>query len=543
MKPRPEQRSLAPAAAPQRHAIHIADLLRMTASLPRRQWADAADVLGYNWYPKDEPAPPPQRQPSKQSDPTEADDLPAAPAPAQADERTEPLFWRVFADRLDPQSSTGEPDWLLQARTAPGPAGCFESSGLLRLPQAAPLVSAGRLARFLRQRLAQPRQGSEIDLDWLVKRLARREPVVALRRQWHPRWPLRLNMVLQTDASLGPLREDLRAVAHQVRRLLGERVRWLECPGGPQRLWDARHRPITLRADGNAVLLLGDAGRYQPSQRVQRDWLAWGERLARTGSRPLLLAPLPLRLLDADTAGAFDVALLDESPRLRLQSSLRPRLAAPSQRGADSASDETTPQQATLDALTGLLAGLSGVEPAMLRLLRRGLKSAGLTHADIGAEVEFIGLPQVEWDGAWCRVKPGHEGRTIAALRALPLAPEAMSHLLTEVDAWSQTLSPLLQAERAQVWRQHWPEAGDAGSPAQASPPSANALQIWAWMAEVLSRPADPAQPSPVWPPTWSDSAATTRAWSAPARANCKPPGDWHSAAFSTVPSRRQGWT
>ena len=196
MKPRPEQRSLAPAAAPQRHAIHIADLLRMTASLPRRQWADAADVLGYSWYPKDEPAPPPQRQPSKQSDPTEADDLPAAPAPAQADERTEQLFWRVFADGLDPQSSTGEPDWLLQARTAPGPAGCFESSGLLRLPQAAPLVSAGRLARFLRQRLAQPRQGSEIDLDWLVKRLARREPVVALRRQWHPRWPLRLNLVL-----------------------------------------------------------------------------------------------------------------------------------------------------------------------------------------------------------------------------------------------------------------------------------------------------------------------------------------------------------
>ena len=169
---------MAPAAAPQRHAIHLADLLRMTAGLPRRQWADAADVLGYNWEPKDEPAPPPRRQPSKGPGPIEPNDLPELPTPAQADEHTEPLFWRVLAARFDPQASTSEPDWLLDARAAPGPAGCFESSGLLRLPQPAPLVSAGRLARFLRQRLAQPRQGSEIDLDWLVKRLARREPVV-----------------------------------------------------------------------------------------------------------------------------------------------------------------------------------------------------------------------------------------------------------------------------------------------------------------------------------------------------------------------------
>ena len=329
-------------------------------------------------------------------------------------------------------------------------------------------------------------------------------------------------------------------MAYQVRRMLGERVRWLECPGSPQRLWDACHRTTTLRADGSAVLLLGDAGRYQPSQRVQHDWQAWGQRLARTGSRPLLLAPLPPRLLDADTAAAFDVALLDESPRLRLQTSLRPRLAAPSQPVADSASDESNPQQPTLAALAGLLSGLSGVEPAMLRLLRRSLQSAGLAHADIGAEVEFINSPQVEWDGAWCRVKPGHEAPAIAALRSLTLALEVMSHLLAEVGAWSQTLSPLLQAERAQVWRQHWPEAGDSGSPAQASPPSANALQICTWMAEVLSRQT---QPSPVWPPTWSDSAATTRAWSAPVRANCKPPGDWRSAAFWTAPSRRQGWT
>ena len=32
-----------------RHAVHLADVLRAVARLPRQAWADAAQVLGYDW--------------------------------------------------------------------------------------------------------------------------------------------------------------------------------------------------------------------------------------------------------------------------------------------------------------------------------------------------------------------------------------------------------------------------------------------------------------------------------------------------------------
>lgn len=462
-----------------------ADLLRMTAALPRSQWAAAAEAMGYVWAPAACPpvaAPEPEAIGFDIPPPRVFREPELGRPPAASPVQTEPMLWRIGADLADRQALAA-PAWFDEQ----GAEGCFESDGRFVLPVAAPLLRRSRLARFLRGELAAPRPGSQVDLVWAVARLARLRPLVPLRRKSRSLWPHRLQVVLQTDASLGPLRFDLRRAANLVRRWLGERVSWFECPGGPQRMLDGRRHEARLRHDGSRVVVLGDAGSYHDSQRVQADWLRWARRLGRNGRKPLLLAPLPRRRLSEAATAAFDIALLDESAALRLQSAATARAAGDS-RSTARGNDERRCTSPALVALTALLAGLSAVEPALLRLVRRAVRAAAIDAANIAAEVDFVRLPSVEWDGACCRVRPGCEPAAIERWRHAAGDDVTKIGLVRLVEHWSQALSPLLQAERAQVWRQCWPEAAAPSAGAA----GAEAAQVWRWLAAAMGRAEHP---------------------------------------------------
>ncbi len=133
-------------------------------------------------------------------------------------------------------------------------------------------------------------------------------------------------------------------------------------PGALHRLDD--QRPFTGRLDdGVALVILGDAGGYAPAPGRRAAWLALAGRCARAGQVPLLLAPLPPRLLRAESARRLRCVLLERGQPLRL-----------ARRGRGAARADDPPGQVTLpaavDDLLAALAPGARTEPPLLRRLR-----------------------------------------------------------------------------------------------------------------------------------------------------------------------------
>ena len=447
------------------------------------------------------------------------------PEPPPPDTRTQPWLWRVAADLPNLDAVTTAPDWLVEAARRPLTAARFESDPALRLPAPAPLVQRARLLRLLQQQLARPQPAGVPDVPWLVRRLSSGLPVHRLRWLQRPRWPHRVHLLCQAHAALGPLAADGHAVAAQVQRLLGRRVHRLHAPGGPQQLQPSPHeRMAPLRLDGAPVLVLGDAGLLQPGGALAADWQAWAARVAKAGPAPLLLAPLPRRLLPPATARHFQVALLDDTRPMQW---LRPPPAsAPSQRVAAEAQPSTV-DDPTITALLGVLAGLACVDHALLRHARRALRPLG---ADVALEAQVLQHAAVTHDAIAMRVRPGHEATVLAALADMhaqlqastdPAAgpqAQAMVQALARVNAAARGLSPLLQAERQALLRQHLPPL--LLQAALDDDAADRALQLWQDAAAWLHTGAGDDRLS--LPRTCNSSAAPSSPWWAAARSRCK---------------------
>lgn len=451
-----------------RQAIFLGDLLRALHGVEdAQQRAAAAHALGFKAVdrPVGERTDTAKKELTLESVSTRLPaPSPPPPEPPPPDTRTQPWLWRVAADLPNPDAVTTEPDWLVDAARRPLTAARFESDPALRLPAPAPLVQRARLLRLLQQQLARPQPAGVPDVPWLVRRLSSGLPVHRLRWLQRPRWPHRVHLLCQAHAALGPLAADGHAVAAQVQRLLGRRVHRLHAPGGPQQLQPRpRERLAPLRLDGAPVLVLGDAGLLQPGGALAADWQAWAARVAKAGPGPLLLAPLPRRLLPPAMARHFQVALLDDTRAVHW---LRPPpAAAPSPRVAEAVPPSVADAPA-ITALLGVLAGLACVDHALLRHARRALQPLG---ADVALEAQVLQHAAVTHDAIAMRVRPGQEATVLAALvdmharlqaSADPAAvsqAQAIVQALARVNAAARGLSPLLQAERQALLRQHLP--------------------------------------------------------------------------------------
>ena len=463
-------------------AIFLGDLLRATAGLDASQRDAAALALGFS-----RPTMPRKRRRKAATrtlppEPRAADAEPSHKPVAAVPPRSEPKFWRIAADVRWPAERLEVPVWLSELEGKAIPEGCFVSDPRIALPKPAPLQPPARQARFLRQQLARPRPGSEPDLPWLLRKLSNGQPVDKLRPEPLMRWPHTVQLVIDNGSNLGPLWRDLDGVAAHLRKMLGQRLRVLACDGAPGALRDARGRPAKLVQDANPLIVLGAAGAVGDAHPDRSAWLAWAAAWRRqSGSAPLLVAPLPQRLLAPACGEAFKLAVLDESRHLHLRSQGSPTATAtPAGRTAPG---EPSP---ALAAMLALLAGISCITPPLLRLVRQALRRLGLAGADVGAELEFLHLPEVVGNAAGCRVRPAHHAAVFARLpRLIPDA--AQRHALAwQVRGWVLSLSPLLQAEHWDTLQQHMPDLLDRQDLGKQQAQRAN--DLWAWYAEGLRR-------------------------------------------------------
>ena len=442
-------------------SVAWADLLRMFKHLPAAQWSAAAQAAGFAALPAPPPpaSEPPPAPPLRtvRRPPRKPPALPPAPPAAAA-----PLFWRLLSDDPNPSAQVETPGWLTRAAGTPDAA--FQSSPGTQLPAAAPLVPASRLANLLRRELARTCSTQALDVPWAVRRLASGQALTRLRRQQQRRWPARVDVVVQSSPELGNLPSDLHAVARQVQAQMGQRARVLEAGSSPHRLVDPHTgQSARLRRDGTAVLVLGDAGSYsglgnQANTGPQLAWQQVAQGLARHAHiRPLLWAPLPLRLLPAATAALFDVVLLDDSTHLRRATAQRlpPPMPPPAQpdAAAATAAPNAAPSAAGrspgLRALLAVLAGVACVPPALLRLVRRALQSGGMA-VDVGTEAEVLADREaLVYNGAQCAVRAAYLPQALAdAAGGLPgLSAALRDSVRATLWAALQHLSPLQRAE------------------------------------------------------------------------------------------------
>jgi formylglycine-generating enzyme required for sulfatase activity len=434
-------------------AVGLGDLLRVLEHLPVSQWA-AARTLGFpvaEQVSEDAEALMPLSDRDAGASETESeDDTPDAPASDDSETGTtaspaQAIFWRVTAQRTDPQTGQEVPAWLTAAGT-PNAKTFERDPEAPRPPAPAPLVPAARMAVLLRRELGAARPAGGPDVPAVVRSIVRARPLTRWPRALRDGWPGRVVLVMDVRQGLRPLDADLRDIARQVQGLLGARVVGRICRGGPWGWRDFEGEPASLPVDGSLVLVLGDVGMHQPDGVEHERWCALGQRLARAGRRALVLAPTAGQRVTRMAASCFDVVALDDRvPVLR-----RVRADGVGNRGA------TLPE---VGALRAALFGNSFVTPTLLRELRRVLAGRGHT-LDVDSETALWRDSAVSaYRSVACTLALAQRDEVLRGYRALsPGCREAVAavhwrHLRAE--------SPLVRAEYAR-WVQPLVPPGSA---------------------------------------------------------------------------------
>lgn len=233
-----------------------------------------------------EPEPPPPRPTIER---TPAADLPTDPAAPPTAVRS-----RFTVERAAPREPPG---WLLQVR-ALEPAGRAVEPAV---PE--PLLDRRRSRSVLSMALATRAGEGELDLDQVVRTIARGDAVRRLPRRSYPTLARGVQLLLDRSPAMLPFLADLRALEEEVRGLAGaEAVEVLSFSGCPTRCagdgpidewgpYDENRRPPR----GTRVLCASDLGIGLPltghTPASPHEWLDLADLLRAAGCPLLVLCP------------------------------------------------------------------------------------------------------------------------------------------------------------------------------------------------------------------------------------------------------------
>ena len=316
-------------------------------------------------------------------------------------------------------------------------------------PQTPPIIHLlapwRELQLRLRVALAAPREGREIDVNLIVRRLSCGRLLDHLPHERHRRWTPCLQLVIDRSEHLVPYWADQDQVRGELARLFVahdlEQAVFHEGLTEPRPLGASESggfRP----PPGGIVLVLGDLG-CLTARAVDEDhpWLVLGRRIAAAGCRPVALLPCPL---------ARCSAILRRDWRLIPWE--RPRSRAVTH---DHALHERT------ERLLRLVSPAVRIEPGFLRAVRLSLSA---DEADAGTESDVWQHPAIastHSDAATLDFKRAKELRAAFAVepvdnqrKALALLRVWRGHLPQEI--WFEEIREL-----ASVSQQALPDAAD----------------------------------------------------------------------------------
>lgn len=356
-------------------------------------------------------------------------------------------------------------------------------------PQASPairLLSPWReLQTRLRAALAAPREGREIDITLIVRRLSKGQLLDRLPRERHRRWGPCLQLVIDRSEHLVPYWTDQDQVRSELARLFATqdleqavfhegltepRLLGAPAPGG--------YRPPL----GGIVLVLGDLG-CLTARAADGDnpWLDLGRRIAAAGGRPLALLPCPLERCPAVLRHDWQLI--------------------PWERSKGHAVTHSRALRARAERLLYLVSPAVRIEPGFLRAVRLSLDA---DEADAGTESDVWQHPAIastHSDAATLDPKRAKELR--AAFAAEPI--ERQRQVLALLRTWRGHLPQEIWFEEIRdltsVSREALPDATDLEDARnffasicdrlEPTPDGPSEAAVGAWMGRVRGRATD----------------------------------------------------
>lgn len=284
-------------------------------------------------------------------------------------------------------------------------------------PSTPPLTPRRRVLPLLRRAFVDPEEGLEIDVDGLVRRMSRGEPIETVPRLRRRGWPSLL-LLLDRDRALAPLWRDQIILGGWIGRLVGRPglvVWWIDEHGPEHGVWDLRGKSVSVFdgvVAGLPVLALTDLGWHRGVEH-RRSWLRVGRRLRRAGARIHALVPAPPARWTPTLAGVWKPIAWER----------------PSTEDAEAA--ESAKRTARVGRLLAMASYAHRLEPGLLRTLRLALPRSA---ADVGTELD-----------AWLHEDMAGQSPTATVVR--PERAEALRAKLNDEDA-----AALVQA----MQRWHW---------------------------------------------------------------------------------------
>jgi formylglycine-generating enzyme required for sulfatase activity len=308
--------------------------------------------------------------------------------------------------------------------------------------------------------LAIPCVAPVVDVDAVVRRLARGQTLRWLPRLARRSWPERVRPILDTSVSMRPFAEDAIDLVERLRKVLGPRmVRPIRLAGG-DRAERRLQGPLLRALNGESVLVVSDLARHRwdPLQRHAETQLAGGTVDADVETYPEALA-WDRALLRLRRAGLRVVVLFPGGAPSHVRDGRGAPLlewGIPRRRSA-----RQTPRQLAglTDRLLTLAAPAAQVEPELLRELRL-LLPEGRSVPEV--EALAYGHPDVSVAAATAiRLDPAATRRRMEAFVRLDPAIQArVSNLLAR---WHAHHQPALRHKEALLWAASVTHVGPPG--------------------------------------------------------------------------------
>ncbi|WP_175517920.1 formylglycine-generating enzyme family protein [Thiothrix caldifontis] len=314
-----------------------------------------------------------------------------------------------------------------------------------------PLVPWARLWPFLHNTLSNLCSGWQPDMEQVVKRVAQGELLRRMPLKSRKTWAGSACVLVDINAGTFGLRYDFIHLRDKLLRLRGEyglQVRYLEDePGGQVYHWEHEREvvePWVTPPPDVPLLIISDLGALTQSRRKLYAWLVFGRELAAKGCRPVVLMPVPVRMIDARLLKYFTCISWDRGSRLQPVLNVRPDNIAP---------DE---HQAKVRQLLNRLAPAVRVNSSLLRATRYLLASEAF---DVGHEAAVWQHPAIQNHGDEFVWQMSDHEQFLQAFRQLP-APQQQA-MIDFIARYHATLPEVVYFEAIQNCIQLSPEQVD----------------------------------------------------------------------------------
>ncbi len=268
-----------------------------------------------------------------------------------------------------------------------------------------------RIWPFLRAVLGAQDQSRQLDLDRIVRSLARGEVLHRLPYLARASWAMKAQVLVDLDPRIHFFWNDFYDLVERLQGMRGRMGLDLFCfEDGPLELctaFDPEHRdrqfPYRPPEPGTPILILSDLGLLN---KREQGWLILGRRLQRAGLRPVVLMPCPERYWRGELAELFQLKVWDTGRRYPT------RCDGLKKQGLLPRTEEKDP--GLEDLLTASAAAVR-VEPGLLRA-QRLLFPIG--KMDVGTEAAVWQHQEVEADLLSFRLKPEAKAKYSQLLKA-----------------------------------------------------------------------------------------------------------------------------